>query len=786
VDFSTVQNTEIASFLGRLGQGLDPALVWGLLPRFVGFIHMLAFASFALQAEHMMGSNGVMPLAPRLVQIKRDFPGLRRFFEYPTVFWLDCSDRAVRLVPWLGFVCGFIAILGGTPGYMALACAWLLWLSIEPAGCIFPWDTMLYELAFLVLFLPVVPFLPELAASTLPWPSVAFMFRWFVLRLMLGFGKVKFLAANKEDKLYLHGFFIWMPSPTRLGWHGHHLPHFVLRQMLYFMFVAEVIAPVLGFFSGPLRVVSFAFLVALMAGIQVTGNWGFFNIGYVLLCLCLLDVNASVFDLGSEPWWTALHTPEGIALHALLGLMFLTGIVQLVIGDSWIGRTFMHWPFDSLVWNRAWARGLLKYLRAVSPLRLVNGYGVFPPHSGPPFRIVPVYEGSNDGEHWSAYRYKFYPSSPFEPPPFVSPHHPRIDMALFYAAVGTHDAGFYGSLLGDGTPYACWAPSSWLDRLGQLLLKGEPRILKALAHNPFPDQPPKYVRASAVAVSPTTKEEYRSTGAYWRTRRIGTIVEAREREQALFDIAQPEPEQFHPDWLGYKRRSAPLKAITAAHARGLPADQAAIVDSDLRADEVETFWSEVVPFMAEARGDYARLEQCALGLRARYGRVAVNRFERLLERFAWLLRMRTERHHFADATPKIPLESNFRYSMLLHEIVLDGRAAYQAVLDDPGLAAARAPQTSDESQLWALSVLRYDLMLAHIRSFRWYLIGKDCYDLKVPGIFEYYPLMSAYKPPDEVYLPKFIKHPSGAHGIEGFYPDYEQKPIEAVAERSES
>src|SRR5687768_4102695 len=102
------------------------------------------------------------------------------------------------------------------PGYVALACAWLMWLSLEPGGCIFPWDTMLFEVAFLVLLLPVVPYLPEVSASTLPCPSLAFMFRWLVLRLMLGFGKVKFLASRREDSLYLYGFFIWMPSPNRI------------------------------------------------------------------------------------------------------------------------------------------------------------------------------------------------------------------------------------------------------------------------------------------------------------------------------------------------------------------------------------------------------------------------------------------------------------------------------------------------------------------------------------------------------------------------------------------
>jgi hypothetical protein len=758
--------------LARLSTGLDPALVWGLIPRFVGLLHVLAFASLAPQAERMLGSRGVLHLALRLEQIKRDFPGPRRFFEYPTLFWISCSDRAIRILPWLGLLCGVIAVFGGPAGYVALACAWLLWLSIEPAAAIFPWDTMLYEVSFLVLFLPIVPYLPDVATHTLPWPSVAFMFRWFVLRLMLGFAKVKFIASTKEDSLYLFGFLIWAPSPTRLGWYAHHLPHFILRAMLYFMFVAEVIAPMLGFFTGPTRLLSFGLLVSLMLGIQVTGNWGFFNIGYILLLVCLLDTQASIFDLWNAPWTMQLQEPSAIVLHVLLGLMFLYGIIQLVIGDSWIGRTFMHWPFDNLTWNRAWARALLKCIRAVAPLRVVNGYGVFPPHSGPPFRVVPVYEGSNDGENWQAYRYKFYPTTPFEAPPFVSPHHPRIDMALFYAALCTHDGGFYGSYLGDGTPYAAWAPTSWLDRLGQRLLQGEPVVLSALAHNPFPDRPPKYVRASAFAFSPCTKEEHRANGAFWRVRRIGTVVEARELEPAIFDIATPQPEQFHPDWLGYKRRSAPLRAITNALARGLPADEAAIAESDLTADEVKTFWQEVVPYVAEARGDFKRLQECALGLRARYGRTGVNRFERVLERFSWLLRSRTERHHFADATPKIPLESNFRYSMFLYEVVLDGKAAYQAMLDDPSLAAARAAQTTDETQLWALSVFRYDSMLQHMRSFRWALIGKDCYEMKLHGIFEYYPVMAGYVPPDEEFCPKFIKHPSGAHGIEGFYPDY--------------
>jgi hypothetical protein len=129
---------------------------------------------FAPQAPRLMDTRGVFSLAPRLRQIERDFPGPRRFFEYPTLFWLASSDRAIRLLPWLGLVCGVVAIFGGTPGYVALACAWLIWLSFEPADCIFPWDTMLFEASFLVLLCRWCPTCPSSTPRRCrgpAWPS---------------------------------------------------------------------------------------------------------------------------------------------------------------------------------------------------------------------------------------------------------------------------------------------------------------------------------------------------------------------------------------------------------------------------------------------------------------------------------------------------------------------------------------------------------------------------------------------------------------------------------------
>ena len=756
---------------------LAPELIWGLIPRFVGLLYVIAFGSLIPQLSSLLGSKGLLSMEDRLRCIRRDFPGPRRFVEYPSIFWLSSSDLMIKLVPWVGVLCGLCLIYGGPISPWALGLACVLWISFEPATVIFPWDTMLQEVGFLSLFLPTTLPLPLLETSEMPTPTVAFMFRWLVLRLMLGFGRVKFVGTHKTDALYLRGFFVWMPVPTPLAWFGHQLPALVLKGMLVFMFVAEVIAPLLGLFTGVPRLVSFGLLTALMVGIQSTGNWGFFNIGYVFVCFCLLDVNASIFDWGDPAWAGTFWQWPNVAVNALMLVMFLTSLLYVVVVDSWITRAFAHWNFDSMIWNRAWARGLLRYLRAVAPLRIINGYGVFPPHSSAPMRVVPVFEGTRDGgKTWQAYRYKFMPTRATDRAPFVAPYHPRVDMASYYSIPGGFDASFYGAFIGDGTPYGTWTRSSWLDRLAQALLRGEPTAEGIFGTNPFADAPPDQVRVSAQAMIPTTPAERRATGKWWHVRRLGSFVPARGREEWIDKYALPEPEVFHPDWVNYKRRTPQLRALVKAYQDGMEPDQAVLLNSDFTAEEVARFWSEFVPALAERRGDFSCHEERATALRLQFGMEAIIRFERILERFAWLLRSRTERYQYADATPKIslPLDSAFRFHLLLQEMVTDGREAYLALLAHPEKAAARAEQSTDETQLWTLTMIRYDLMMAHVSAFRWLDIAEEPYRMKVPGLFEYYPLMLTIVPPGEEYWPKQERQPDGEHVVAGLYPQSER------------
>lgn len=755
--------------------GLAPELVWGLIPRFVGLLYVMAFGALIPQHDCMPGSLRMLPVRTQLARIRRDYPGPRRFFMYPTILWLNDSDAVLRALPYVGVLCGMGAIYGGPLGVYCIALACVLWVSLEMRGLLFPWDTLLQEVGFLALFVPSPPALPHWSASTLPLPTVAFMFRWLVLRLMLGFGKDKFIGSTARDTLYLRGFFVWMPMPSPLAWFGHHAPRWFLRLSLYFMFFAEVIAPVLGLFTGPLRLIAHASLVMLMLGIAATGSWGYFNIGYALLCTCLLDVHASIFDLAREPWRSGItHWPD-LAIHGVMLVLFALSLIYLPT-NSWFTRAWAAYPVDLFAMPRKWRKlatalhRLVAPARALAPFRIVNGYGVFPPNALPPVRVQPVLEGSADGVHWKQYGYKYIPSFPHSRPPYIAPYHGRLDQWSYYVSLGIDTASMFGGVLPSGNPYTAGTRYNLFDLMAQHILRGDQQVLRALGHNPFPDAPPQLMRISILAMTPTSMAERRATGNWWHIRRMGTYGKPRGLERDPAELLIPEPEQFLPEFVAARRMAQPLRTITQAFQSGMPAERAAIEGSDLTASEVQRFWDEVVPQLALGRGDWSQIHARGNAFNERYSVIERNRFERILERFTWLLMLRTEPHQWGDAQPELPAMGRYRYHKLLHEVILDGREAYATILNEPARIVERARASSDATQLWAFAVLRYDQFMTFVTVFKATDIAKLSKEWGIPGIFEYYDIFSQVVPPGEDFVPRGVIHDNGEHTVDGLYP----------------
>jgi hypothetical protein len=126
----------------------------------------------------------------------------------------------------------------------------------------------------------------------------------------------------------------------------------------------------------------------------------------------------------------------------------------------------------------------------------VNGYGLFAVMTTSRPEII--IEGSRDGSNWQAYQFKYKPGDVGRRPGFVEPHQPRLDWQMWFAALGRHQ------------------DNPWFIDFCARLLQGRPEVLALLGYNPFPDDPPRYLRAMVYDYRFTTLTERRATGAWWR------------------------------------------------------------------------------------------------------------------------------------------------------------------------------------------------------------------------------------------------------------------------------
>src|SRR5262249_59752762 len=73
------------------------------------------------------------------------------------------------------------------------------------------------------------------------------------------------------------------------GWYAHQLPATWLRASTLIMFAIELVVPWLLLAPRRMRLVACKLLVSLQLLIAATGNYGFFNLLTLLLCLLLCD-----------------------------------------------------------------------------------------------------------------------------------------------------------------------------------------------------------------------------------------------------------------------------------------------------------------------------------------------------------------------------------------------------------------------------------------------------------------------------------------------------------------
>src|SRR6202166_3550315 len=255
-------------------------LVSWLFLRAIGLIYLAAFVSFGVQALGLIGSHGILPLSDFTGAIRSQL-GSERYWWFPMVFWLDQSDFAIRATCWAGAALSLLLIFNVMPR-LSLFFLYALYLSLFYAGQIFmgfQWDMLLLESGFLALFL-------SMATKPGIW-----LLRWLLFRFMFLSGSVKLLSGDPTwaNLSALSYYFQTQPLPTPLAWYAHHLPHAVLTVATAATLFIEMVLPFLIFFPRRLRFVAAFGTLLLEALIFLTGNYTFFNLLAMALCLVLFD-----------------------------------------------------------------------------------------------------------------------------------------------------------------------------------------------------------------------------------------------------------------------------------------------------------------------------------------------------------------------------------------------------------------------------------------------------------------------------------------------------------------
>ena len=469
-----------------------------LFLRALGVIYLIAFVSLGLQIRGLVGEHGVEPVRDLMADAHGVFDpqhvGVDRYRQLPTLAWIDASDAALVGQCTAGAALSVLLIVDILPG-PSLVLLWILYLSLSVAGqdfLSFQWDILLTEAGFLSIFLaPWQRHLRPLRGHE-PSPIAVWLLRWLGFRLMVESGAVKLLSgdATWRHLTALTFHFQTQPLPTWIGWYVHQLPAWWQMTSCALMFAIELGAPWLVFATRRGRLAGCVAVVALQVLILLTGNYGFFN--YLTIAICFLWLDDGWLPrvrAGSSPGVLSVAAWRRHVVPAIVAIVVVpVSIVQFAdLSPTLVGpvRTVAAW---------------------LQPLRTVNSYGLFAVMTTR--RLEIQIEGSDDQITWRPYAFRYKPGDVAEAPRFVAPYQPRLDWQMWFAALGTA------------------RQNPWFTNLCVRLLDGSPDVIGLLSGNPFPDHPPRYVRAELFDYRFTTYAERRATGAWWVRTPVGEYLGA--------------------------------------------------------------------------------------------------------------------------------------------------------------------------------------------------------------------------------------------------------------------
>ena len=497
--------------------------------RSLALVYFLAFSSLAFQVTGLLGAHGILPASDLLQKIKSQTINLSQCLNIlPTIFWFNSSDSFLKLSCYIGII-GSILLFTKLKSWQRLGLVFLLfllYLSFVNIGQVFfgfQWDVLLIETGFLtVLYCFFYRY-------NFARPVFSFLYRLLVFKLMFMSGLVKLTSQDPNwtnlEALSYH--YLTQPLPNPLSFFIHQFGSGFHKISCALMFGIELILPFFIFINSRLRSFAGLSFIALMLAIMLTGNYCFFNILVIVLCVWLFDENTLVkfipktsiklkffktpidilnfkinerlsrMGIISDNLWQKLFK---IILRLILVFILAYYIlvnIFIIISRAPISETQRLIAFQQYS----------KLSQPIERLHIINPYGLFAVMTTVRHEIIIQGAKHIPGElapgNWQDYEFYWKPGDPSKSPQQVAPYQPRLDWQMWFAALSNYQS------------------QPWFVNFCIRLLENESEVLKLIQHNPFPDQAPGYLRAIVYEYKFNSLENYSKTGMAWTREQKG-------------------------------------------------------------------------------------------------------------------------------------------------------------------------------------------------------------------------------------------------------------------------
>ncbi len=494
-----------------------------LLPRWIflrclGLIYFSAFYSLLFQIKGLIGPTGILPAADYLKLVPQYYPGIERFWFAPTLLWLSAGNGMLMFVTWLGIAASIAVVLNLWPRASLVVC-FVCFLSFVAAAQDFSGyqsDGMLLEAGFISLFFAPRGLRPGWGADSPSNRASRLLLVWEWFRIYFESGTVKLASGDYSWRHFtaMDDYYQNCPLPSWLGWYVQHLPHRFHAFTVGFTFVAELGLVWMMFLPRRWKIICFWIVTPFQAGIILTANYTFLN--YLVLCLgfLLLD-DRFLVRFGPAKWRPTVSSVPEAATEVETAAVTEAPLHRR---SEFVYRLLMGWAL-ALVFYVTIA-GLLSTLRfgnilpdepmrLLEPFRIANRYGLFAVMTHERYEIE--FQGSNDGQSWTAYPFRYKPQDPMKAPGIYAPYQPRFEWNLWFASLGP------------------WRQNTFVVQTEERLLRNDPTVLELFANNPFAKAPPLKMRVVLWQYWFTSMAEKQHTGAWWTRKLLGEYAPGLER-----------------------------------------------------------------------------------------------------------------------------------------------------------------------------------------------------------------------------------------------------------------